>query len=372
MIEFIENFYAQVSAIDHLLIIKGWGAPDQRSELFIKKTIHETIRVLSLSYSQTIFQIELESFNTIDPVLSRAKVIRSLSKAGKSSEILAGAPTRPAYQKVTVLKISAQLTPNNLSYFAICLTKPQVVKYLNYQVSHTGLWVNCHLLVVPKKTKKVSLISEGFIEKIKNIYETPVYPCKKMCNLTKDLIIHELELSINEFLTVLETHNLGNPETNLRPLLSELLKQKLIIKSINRSSVKRIVASLKEINDEVLKQSSEMVNITMVNSLKISNELNSKIKSTSLKNKTLEILINKTQKFLSKMYTINTALLFIDYLLTNQFDYIYYSVYCDFRGRVYYKSRCSPQNYWYYRFLFHLGDIMDYKVLKNTNLIPLS
>ena len=46
-------------------------------------------------------------------------------------------------------------------------------------------------------------------------------------------------------------------------------------------------------------------------------------------------------------------------------DGFYFIAYCDFRGRVYYKSPVSLQSSWMFRFMYHLGsvDLDNYKKL---------
>ena len=330
------------------------------------------MREVSLGEDKNIFHINLESYNTIDPSISKNKFIRSLTESNVSTNALLPKSQKPAYQKVTVLSIMSQLKTNSLLYFSISKVKPTVTKNFLYGVSHTGLWLNCHTLMVSKKTKKQSQITDTFITKIKNIYETPVFPCPKMCAITKELIISELNQLTTEFVTILEDYGVENFSQEIKPLLRNLLKQKLITTSINHAAVRGIVNSLNNISNEIFKQSANAISAILTNSIKISNDLNLKLTKTSQRSYTLQEMIGQVQMFLSKIHSINTALLFVDYLQENCIEFFYYSVYCDFRGRVYYKSRCSPQNYWYYRFLYHLGSINDYSAVKNTSLIPLS
>lgn len=371
LIEFIENYYLKVSAMHQLFFIKHLIMNLDDDELFIKKTIHCIIRRIDLISTEKTIHLGLETYNQVDPTMSKHKLIKSLNEDKNFLNNTLSQRQKPTYQKVTLINILVKLTANHLTQFSISLTPPTVVKYLQYQVSHTSLWVNCHSFIIAKKTKDATEITEDFLNKTKNIHETAIYPCDTMCSLTKELIVADLEQTLADYTSLLEKYKVKYPGTDFSGLLKELLKKKLTVNSINQRSIQRILTSLSEVSEEVLKKGSELISAIMASSIEIAQELETNIDSTSKKHYLLQNLISKTQNLLSKLHSINTALLFLDFLTGLPQRYFYYSIYCDFRGRIYYKSNCSPQTYWYYRFLFHLGDIENYELVKNSNLVPL-
>lgn len=372
LIEYVEQVYTRINALNQLLSIKGHLIIIDNFEFFIKKILHEVVRRLALGAEPKILSVTVESYKELEPAISKTKLIRSLGEGGVVPVKALKAPIRPSYQKITMLSTTLNFTLDKLAYFAISLEAPTIISNADYQVSHSLLWFNCHSLFVTKKSKMPSKISDLFLMKIRNIYETAAFPCPVMCEITKVLILDEYQKTLQQYSELLTSYKKQDPNLNLNSLLSELLKQKTITVSLNNQSVKRVVATLNNMTTQLFTQNSKVVQTLLADSLQISEELNTRVERTAHYSEKIQQLISRTQTFFSKADAINTALSFLDFLSENNFEKFYYNIYCDFRGRVYYLSRCSPQAYWYYRFLFHLGPISNYSDLKNSNLIPKS
>jgi hypothetical protein len=92
--------------------------------------------------------------------------------------------------------------------------------------------------------------------------------------------------------------------------------------------------------------------------------------------KTTELLLARIQKHHSYTALINLFIDYYNFVKTYQVDYVYFSTFGDFRGRVYYASSVSPQANPLFRFLYYFGTcdnipgiiIPDF-VQKNTQLL---
>lgn len=194
-----------------------------------------------------------------------------------------------------------------------------------------------------KKNKKPTLISDQLINKLEHLSSTKIYPCSHMISATKTLIVRDHETALIDITNKLSSISVENT-LDLNAIITHLCKQKIILQEINRKTKDQTVGTLSDIYQS-LKNSNEKTVQEIINfSLMLTNQSKT-LNNTHKRNNITHIVLSALQDFVSKLRLMNLALHFFDTLTKNSIEYFYYSIFIDFRGRVYYKSPCSPQAY---------------------------
>lgn len=164
-----------------------------------------------------------------------------------------------------------------------------------------------------------------------------------MIQATKTLILRDYELSLTTIINKLSIVNTDN-SINLSETLASLFKQKIILQDINKRAKSNTISTISQIY-KTLQPSNEHTIKDLLNfSIELTNYSKTLNKSHS-QNKIVHNTLSDLQDFLSKLRLINLALQFFDFLGEHSVECFHYSIFIDFRGRVYYKSPCSPQAY---------------------------
>jgi len=94
--------------------------------------------------------------------------------------------------------------------------------------------------------------------------------------------------------------------------------------------------------------------------------------------KTTMLLLTRIQKHNSYVAIINLFIDYYNFIKIHNVDYVYFSTFGDFRGRIYYTSNVSPQANSLFRFLYYFGTrdsipsiIIPGFVQKNTQLLQM-
>lgn len=373
LIELVEQLYLRISALHNMFYLRGWSAEPDLSEILIKQICHTLIRNLNKNYHELILKIGLEDYEKLIKPLSSFQVSRNLESLISDHQAATASPRQtPKYQQITIVTACFRMPSISPLGWGIFLEKPEISKRDQCTVVHGRISFYCYKFLVQKKAKEETQLTDAFVQKLTNLHKSPLYPCHTMCNITLALLEVELTETFNEYIRLLEKYPHLLKEKTYSPLLNlkTLLKSKLITCSQNQRSVETLLTNLNQLYQGLITTNNDHDQTTLHTITKIGKEFSEKIPVSFKKVKDLDLVIIGTQIILSKLYVLNSALQFVSYLLATKVQRVFFGVYADFRGRIYYKSKTSPQAYWSYRFLYHFGPIENYGVKKNLNLVP--
>ena len=211
-------------------------------------------------------------------------------------------------------------------------------------------------LVFDKKWKNISLKMSSNTNYISDEISSIKQKIEKITNSIKifedrlDDVVKELIIKLNN-INQIKLTNYNNTNTEL--LLNSMLPEGVVdddkgivdgCNDYNNSSIKNTKTLFFKKNKE------EVINIKYINDkFKEEQSLYESYKKTST------ILLSKIQKHQSHTALINLFIDYYNFIKTNKIDYIYFSTFGDFRGRIYYASNVSPQSNCLFRFLYHFG-----------------
>lgn len=371
LIELIEEAYRAVADINSLLFVKNLLPNPTLDEILIKKLIHELIRTIDSKHPGCLFTCSVKEYREVIKPTSQ-HTLQSMLRGAGSNINLVETKNEPAFKKLTVVKVNISLTSGNPPTPWVFLRPPAIAKKGSTEIVHGLCWLMSYRLIIQKKTKRPTNVTNAFIEKVAYLQETKIFPCEQMITTTKILMLTDYKQLIDKYLS--ELHTYGEVKTsnglNISELLSMITKRKVMLQEMNNNKKFQIFGELKNLY-KIIKEDSTLFMeevLKFAERTQTTSNLNTSYKLYQQNHHFLTV----TQNFLAKLRLLNDAMWFFQFLMDNQIQYFYYSIYADFRGRIYYKSPFSPQKYWYYRFIFHFGVISDYETYYNLNLVPTS
>ncbi len=249
---------------------------------------------------------------------------------------------KPSENKITLIKFTLSLTRNFLRKFNISLKAPTIFKHFDDYYTYSIFKLASKPLIKQSSSKQKTIITDSFIIAANHLNNTKFYINNNLLKKITQLAELELEALLKNNQPTIE-----NAETlnDLKILLQNLLK-KVYTKKYTR-------AFFQEKLTFILKEDAEIKSIGDI--LKNSQNTQMLTKSLFKTNKTeqtLFTLANSVQTLFSKIYMLTNFLAYVEYIEEHKLEYLYFTVYADFRGRLYYNSEATIQSIWCFRYLY--------------------
>lgn len=370
LVELIDLVFNVLDGVHATLYVRGFLNSDCPGEFFLKKTIHSLIRIISERYPNQLFSCIVKDFTDVIKPSSQLELKKFLERV-KNPEKLSATPRQPAYKKLTVVELCCDFSSFMGLTFWVFRDSPKIYSRNTTHVVHGICWLLGYRLLVQKKTKENSEITASFCEQIQYLQEVAMHLCIDMVGITEKLMFQDYETMLEDFYKELKELKFKElPDNNITNLISFFTKRKVVAQNKNQSSKNKIILSFQELHKNISTESKSFGSEIFSFISSFENISSKKIRLSHWEYTQAQHFISIAQNFLAKIRLLHNTISFLVHLKLWNVDKLYYSIYADFRGRIYYKSSFSPQNYWYYRFLFHFGDIENYQTFSDLNLVP--
>lgn len=241
---------------------------------------------------------------------------------------------KPNENKITIIKFKLIFTKNFLRKFNISLIAPSIFRHADSYYTYNVFKLSSKPLIRQASTKKKTIISEPFIEAANHLNKTKFL-------INSNLLSQITQLAEIELENLLKTNQpiIGDAETlnDLKLLLQNLLKNVYTKKYTRAFFQEKITFTL---NSETTTQT---VGDVIKASLTTQN-LSKTLFKTNKAEKTLFTLANSVQTLFARIYTLTNFLAYVEYIEEHDLKYLYFTVYADFRGRLYYNSEVTIQS----------------------------
>ena len=332
----------------------------------VHKYCHIVFRDIADRYNQKYFTIK---------TIERAKIMFQPSDLGILSNLEELVQEADAVQS----EVENQNQSKIISYVVLHIDLPKYsfIKYAVYTAptrilrkNHTAVSVDQFLLhnkrfLHQKQNKAHTQLTELFFTRIDWLLQTKIYIDKHMAAVVSEMIRAELEIIRKELLDYLPNTLTDIEDINgVSSLLSSKVRRLTFLQKVNHDKFGVFLDFNKKMKDKGKLPLPFLDLRSVARGLFTDlNELGSlalfvlQFRNISALTKHSNSVVTKLQNRLIKLYMMRNFLEFTNFTNNNNLDFFYFSYYTDFRGRIYYDSVCSPQGAWYYRFIYHFGDV---------------
>lgn len=349
MLEVVDVTYKNIQTKLDLLFVLGQLPKPINRDLVLKKHLHILMHQLCINYPAKV-AILTKKMADIVPTETFLKI-----KLKDSGEFL---EKRDSFVKLMLIVIYLEFEENLPNKFNVYYTPAKIIARENIHVVVGPFLPIANSLIVQKLNKERTTITEQFTTSLAGLTTTGFVVNNNLVRATTELVLAELEQLQDQLLALYNSISavefLEN-NTHIDPSVLKTINNLINLQKINdykRNFIeKKLVTQIQEFdkNYKEVKTVKDFFNSTK--------ELDSlRAWASSLwKKRTLEKFLKPLQKIFSRMQIIGGYLLYTQFLEIYAITKCYFSVFSDFRGRLYYQSPVSVQSYWCFRYLYTFG-----------------
>lgn len=332
--------------------------------LFIQNSLLTTVDSLDFKLTRNLFkkylfiilnEINSKNYNWLKIEVEKKTDVIPLHEFLKNT---LETKIKPSENKITVIKFKLLFARNFLRKFNISLKAPTIFKYEDQYYTYNVFKLTSKPLIKQANTKKQTTVNDSFIKAAQHLNNTKFIINKTLLKKITELVEIELENLLKNNQTIIE-----DAETlhDLKLLLQNLLKRVYTKKYTRSFFQEKLKLTLKE------ELTQETVSDALKNS-KTTQTLSKSLFKTNKDEKNLFMLANSVQVLFAKIYTLTNFLAFVEYIEEYNLTFLYFTVYADFRGRLYYNSEATIQSIWCFRYLY----TFETTLVPHLNLYPFS
>lgn len=335
------------------------------SDVQIKKALHNILHKLSELYKGSQFTIYTKEVCEVTSAadFSHTKFSDVFTEESSDEE---RTDSVEVGRKITIIAIDFEFDINPTKVFNILTSPAKIInKNSNFWVVDT-IYANCSNFITQPFNRDPTIITKEFVEKISPTLDTGFYIdyiMVKNVNTLVNLELDKISKNIDKIINNIEEGGLLKNKTirgvnpqSLALLLISIKKQKEFIRL---SKEERIVNLIKN-QDERLKE-FKTIGDFIKSQLATEQELQRWISLIKL-DKELANLLSEVQHNISHIQIYYKFKLLYSFLNQEGLTVIYFPVYIDFRGRLYYNSTISLQSFWCYRFIYNYGKSTEFEL----------
>lgn len=337
------------------------------NQLTLQKYVHIIIRKLSHEHTNGYISVSNKYISEIT-FNDTKNMIPSILKKGVNS----GGEGTDYKKLLAVVIIKLDLVPPQITYYNLY---PEPAHYCYRENTHLLLGqlpMFANNLLHQKTNKPHTKINYEFYRSIEGLLTTKFFLDWEMIEHINKLVLAEfrgfqekIATNLSKNLSLIEGEVNNSPDLKLKQLFKKLLVH-FKVNSVRLKTYKYAYTFGKKThvltNDTLFKTTAPEYNSAVAGDLALF-----LLKFNMIKFYDVYLVNNlgELQECLTKLFIIKDYFKYIELLKKLNLPYVHFSIFSDFRGRIYYHSPASPQGYWYFRFLYHFG-VVDIQTIGRT------
>lgn len=318
-----------------------------------------TTPINSITFFKKYLYMLIHTISINNPTYFKIKSEQKLHFIGLGDFLTEKNSPKQSFSKITLVVLKIKTESNKHKRYLINVIPAQIFFKNNKYYTYNEIKLTANLLILQHYAKEPTVISEKFTEAVTQLSAAQYVVDKQLVEDFTKLINHQLDLLWQdvERLTDIKITSLAEIKKHLTIKSSKIYHDKII-----RYVLQQILID----NTTNLQQNNSLL-WTMIQKTTINSNL---IKRLFTKNKTEQETIIEAetlQELFTKIYQYSNFLSYVSYLLERNLDFVHFTPFADFRGRLYYRSEASIQSLWCFRFIYYFKKIPTNEKVHNAS-----
>jgi hypothetical protein len=326
------------------------------THIFLREIAYTLPDILEITIKE-IKELNFEGKARITPLIQQESLAEGLAE---STHLINLITVKLPLKPLILLKFGIHQNP--VHYLTRDNTHLMVDKFYLYHNS----------LVHQKATKPYTTITSDFYQNIQGLAQTTLWLDYYLINEVSTLLTETFAKLVDATHRLISSkpmvgHQIvSDPDTKD---VAQAFKKVMFFSKLRKAQTKAFRKAYKLAKDQNLIANGDYHNKILINDEVAAGQMALfllRFNSLTKKSTDADELFAELQQIFTQTHTIKEYFEYIAILQTLGLSKLYFSIYADFRGRLYYNSPVSPQSSCYFRFIYHLGPYL------RSNLPPLS